>query len=109
MIPENETDEEYVTRVRLRPIHGRLALCRNEPSLMPYEHLLYGRYQRFEGRLEEIEKNHEPCRRSASRTRSTACIPSPTARRGRAIRGIRAGRQATVPHGRLQRVESVGV
>ena len=38
--------------------------------------------------------------------------PASQARRragGRAIRGIRAGRQATVPHGRLQRVESVGV
>ena len=41
LIPENETDEEYLTRVRLRPIHGRLALCRNEPSLMPYLSLIH--------------------------------------------------------------------
>ena len=77
MIPENETDEEYVTRVRLRPIHGRLALCRNEPSLMPYEHLLYGRYQRFEGRLEEIEKNHGTLQAFAESYKEYGLHPKP--------------------------------
>ena len=85
MIPENETDEEYVTRVRLRPIHGRLALCRNEPSLMPYEHLLYGRYQRFEGRLEEIEKNHGTLQAFSAESYKLSMariLGRPTARRG---------------------------
>ena len=43
--------------VKLRPVLGRLALCRNDPSLAPYEHLLWDRYQRYEGRFREIETN----------------------------------------------------
>ena len=77
LIPENETDEEYLTRVRLRPIHGRLALCRNEPSLMPYEQLLYGRYQRFEGRLEEIEQNHGSLQAFAEAYKEYGLHPKP--------------------------------
>ena len=77
LIPENETDEEYLTRVRLRPIHGRLALCRNEPSLMPYEQLLYGRYQRFEGRLEEIEQNHGTIQAFAEAYKKYGLHPKP--------------------------------
>jgi 1,4-alpha-glucan branching enzyme len=77
LIPENETDEEYLTRVRLRPIHGRLALCRNEPSLMPYEQLLYGRYQRFEGRLEEIEQNHGTIQAFAEAYKEYGLHPKP--------------------------------
>jgi 1,4-alpha-glucan branching enzyme len=41
----------------MRPINDMLALCRNEPSLKPYEHLLLGRYERFEHRYDEIERN----------------------------------------------------
>ena len=40
-----------------RPILGRLALCRNDPSLAPYEHLLKARYDLHEARRDEIVTN----------------------------------------------------
>ena len=40
-----------------RPILGRLALCRNDPSLAPYEHLLKARYDLHQARYDEIVRN----------------------------------------------------
>ena len=40
-----------------RPILGRLALCRNDPSLAPYEGLLKARYDLHESRYDEIVRN----------------------------------------------------
>ena len=44
---------------------------------MPYEHLLYGRYQRFEGRLEEIEKNHGTLQAFAESYKEYGLHPKP--------------------------------
>jgi 1,4-alpha-glucan branching enzyme len=40
-----------------RPILGRLALCRNDPSLAPYEGALKARYDLHESRYDEIVRN----------------------------------------------------
>ena len=56
-IPASTAENSMRSAVKLRPVLGRLALCRNDPSLAPYEHLLWDRYQRYEGRFREIETN----------------------------------------------------
>ena len=69
--------EERATR-RLRPILGRLALCRNEPSLAPYEGLLWDRYARFESRASEIEANEGSLRAFADAYKTYGVHPDPT-------------------------------
>ena len=59
-----------------RPILGRLALCRNDPSLAPYEGLLKERYDLHESRENEIIKNEGSLQKFASSYKEYGLHPS---------------------------------
>jgi hypothetical protein len=59
-----------------RPVLGKLALTRNDPSLAPYEHLLKARWEKQQSRYETIVANEGSLRTFASAYKTFGLHPS---------------------------------
>ena len=105
-IPASTAENSMRSAVKLRPVLGRLALCRNDPSLAPYEHLLWTATSAT--RADPGDRNQRGFSTAFADSYKTRSTPTPTAPRATCATSSTPRRRASVPHRRLQRLGALG-